>query len=151
LIAAILALSLVGTAVVAGQTSWSDRLPDAMASLLLLPASAATGAVVSSADGELPTGGATNPLPVNVSNVQNLGAATVAVGYDPARVVPVLCRRGPAFSSGLCNLQFDQSGDGVTDVVRFSVISLEGITVAVTSQLPMVSITWQATGLHGLV
>ena len=77
-----------------------DHSPGAKASVVALPGSPSSGAVVSSASGELPLGGATSIIPVNVSNVHDLGAATVMVAYDPTLVVPVQCRRNQAFSSG---------------------------------------------------
>lgn len=125
-------------------------LPGAGASVVAFHGSPRAGAIVGNASGDLPLGGATTVLPVNVSNVQNLGAATVMVAYDPAQIVPVQCQRNPGFASGLCNLQFDQTGDGIADTVRFNVISISGVSVAADAQLPMVSISWQATGTAAL-
>lgn len=103
-------------------------------------------AIVSNASGELPLGGATRVFPVNVSNVQNLGATTVMVAYDPTQIIPVAYQRNPAFPIGFHNLHFDQNGDGVADTVRFNVISTDGISATAGVQLPMASITWQTTG-----
>ena len=101
------------------------------------------GAVVRAASGGLPVAGGTATLPIVVTNVQNLGATTVVVGYDRTQVEPVQCQRGPAFSTGLCNRQFDQDGDGAADAVRFNVITLDGVDVAAGETAVLVEITWQ--------
>ena len=78
-----------------------------------------------------------------MSGVQNLGAASVLVGYDPARVKPVACQRGPAFDVGVCNRNYDRDGDGTADAVLFAVLSLNGVSVTGTA-VPLANITWQA-------
>ena len=137
---------LPGAAVLAKSTLVSGRLSDASAGVVGLFSSPHTSAIVSHASGELPLGGVTRVFPVNVSNVQNLGAATVMVAYDPMQIIPVAYQRNPAFPTGFHNLYFDQNGDGVAETVRFNVISTDGISVTAGVQLPMASITWQTTG-----
>ncbi len=137
---------LPGAAVLAKSTLVSQRLFDASAGAAGLFSSPHTVATVSQASGELPLSGATRIFPVNVSNVQNLGAATVRVAYDPAQIIPVAYQRNPAFPTGFHNLHFDQNGDGTADTVRFNVIATDGISVTTGAQLPMASITWQTTG-----
>ncbi len=138
--------TLPGAAVLAKSTLVSERLSDTRAGVAGLFSSPQTSAIVSNASGELPLGGTTRVFPVNVSNVQNLGAATVMVAYDPMQIIPVAYQRNPAFPIGYYNLHFDQNGDGAADTVRFNVISLDGISVTASVQLPMASITWQTTG-----
>ena len=60
-----------------------------------IPATAAEPALVRAASGNLISGtpGPSVVLPVEVTNVQGLGAATVLVGYDPARLTVVACQR----------------------------------------------------------
>lgn len=137
---------LPGAAVLAKSTLVSERLFDASAGVAGLFSSPHTNAIVSQTSGELPLGGATRVFPVNVSNVQNLGAVTVRVAYDPMQIIPVAYQRNPAFPTGFHNLHFDQNGDGTADTVRFNVISTDGISVTAGVQLPMASITWQTTG-----
>jgi hypothetical protein len=137
---------LPGAAVLARSALVSERLPDASAGVAGLFSTPHTSAIVSQASGELPLGGATRVFAVNVSNVQNLGAATVRVAYDPAQIIPVAYQRNPAFPTGFHNLHFDQNGDGTADTVRFNVISTDGISATAGVQLPMASITWQTTG-----
>lgn len=137
---------LPGAAVLARSALVSERLPDASAGVAGLFRTPHTSAIVSQESGELPLGGATRVLAVNVSDVQNLGAATVRVAYDPAQIIPVAYQRNPAFPTGFHNLHFDQNGDGTADTVRFNVISTDGISATAGVQLPMAAITWQTTG-----
>jgi hypothetical protein len=101
--------------------------------------------VVAAASGSL-TSGAPGPsavLPITVTDVQKLGAASVLVGYDPASLKPVACQRGPAFDVGVCNRTYDRDGDGTADAVLFAVLSLNGVSATGTA-LPLANITWQA-------
>jgi hypothetical protein len=102
-------------------------------------------AVVAAASGSL-TSGAPGPsaiLPITVTGVQNLGAASVLVGYDPASLKPVACQRGPALDVGVCNRSYDRDGDGTADAVLFAVLSLNGVSATGTA-VPLANITWQA-------
>jgi hypothetical protein len=101
--------------------------------------------VVAAASGSL-TSGAPGPsavFPITVTGVQKLGAATVVVGYDPASLKPVDCKRGPAFDVGVCNRSYDRDGDGTDDAVLFIVLSLNGVSTTGTV-VPLANITWQA-------
>jgi hypothetical protein len=101
--------------------------------------------VVATAGGSL-TSGAPGPsaiFPVTVTGVQKLGAASVLVGYDPARIKPTACQRGPAFDVGVCNPSYDRDSDGAADAVLFAVLSLNGVSVTDTP-VPLANITWQA-------
>ena len=92
------------------------------------------------------TSGAPGPsaiFPVTVTGVQKLGAASVLVGYDPARIKPTACQRGPAFDVGVCNPSYDRDSDGTPDAVLFAVLSLNGVSVTDTP-VPLANITWQA-------
>lgn len=119
------------------------------ASLTAVPSTPITAAdppAVVAAAGSSLTSGAPGPsavFPITVTGVQNLGAATVVVGYDPARLKPVACQRGPAFDVGVCNRSYDRNGDGTADAVLFAVLSLNGVS-ATGSAVPMANITWQA-------
>jgi hypothetical protein len=110
------------------------------------PITSADGtAVVAAASGSL-TSGAPGPsavIPITVTDVQKLGAATVVVGYDPARIRPVACQRGPAFDVGVCNRNYDRNGDGTADAVLFSVLSVNGVSTT-GAAVPLANITWQA-------
>jgi len=108
-----------------------------------------SSALVSAASGVLPMGGISLTLPVNVSNVTNLGAATVELGYDNRLVAPVACRiNRTVFDGGLCNLSLDSNGDGAPDAVRFNVFSLEpeGVNAPAAPGLPLADIAWVVTG-----
>ncbi len=108
-----------------------------------------SSALVSAASGVLPMGGISLTLPVNVSNVTNLGAATVELGYDNRLVAPVACRiNRTVFDGGLCNLSLDSNGDGAPDAVRFNVFSLEpeGVSAPAAPGLPLADIAWVVTG-----
>jgi hypothetical protein len=101
--------------------------------------------LVAAASGSL-TSGAPGPsavLPITVTDVQKLGAASVLVGYDPASLKPVACQRGPAFDVGVCNRTYDRDGDGTADAVLFAVLSLNGVSATGTA-VPLANITWQA-------
>lgn len=106
---------------------------------------AADAPVVAAANGTL-TSGVPGPgvvLPVEVTDVQGLGAATVLVGYDPALIKAVACQRGPRFDVGVCNPNHDRDADGTPDAVKFAVLSLNGVS---TTGAPIIlaNITWQA-------
>jgi hypothetical protein len=98
-------------------------------------------AIVRSASGVLQAG-QTITLPVEVLNVQNLGAVTVVVGYDWAVVAVAGCRRGAAFDAGLCNVAYDSDGDGQPDAVRFNLVSLTGVSTVGETPLNLANITW---------
>ena len=98
---------------------------------------AASGNLVSGAPGP------SQVLPVEVANVQGLGAATVLVGYDPNILKVVACQRNVLFDVGLCNINYDRNSDGKPDAVLFNVVSLRGVS-ATSSPVVLVSITWQA-------
>ena len=99
-------------------------------------------ASVRALSGSLQIPGGTVALPVEAVGVQNLGAATVMIGYDPAVLKVIGCQRNAAFDAGLCNSQFDRDDDGVPDAVRFNVISLGGLNGSEGSPLNFVNITW---------
>jgi hypothetical protein len=100
------------------------------------------GAVVRAGSGMIQQDGATVTLPVEAIEVQNLGAATVMVGYDPAVLQVDGCQRNPAFDAGMCNPQFDRDDDGLPDAVRFNVVSLEGLSPVEEAPLNLADITW---------
>ncbi len=105
---------------------------------------AAATPVVRAAGGSLPSGspGPELALPVEVIGVQGLGAASILVGYDPTRIRPIACQRGPAFDVGVCNLDYDRDSDGTPDAVLFAVLSLYGVSAE--GAAPLALITWQA-------
>ena len=103
------------------------------------------GATVAAADGAIAYQAPPVSLAVTVSDVQNLGAATVLLAYDPAVLTPTACQRGSQFGFGLCNLQVDQDDDGTFDAVRFNVLSLSGITVDADSKADLALISWQVS------
>lgn len=88
--------------------------------------------------------GQTITLPVEVLNVQSLGAVNVIVGYDRTALVVAGCRRGAAFDLGLCNLVYDSDGDGQPDAVRFNLVSLTGVSAVGENPLNLANITWTA-------
>ena len=104
------------------------------------------GAVVRAGSGVILQDGGTITLPVETIEVQNLGAATVMVGYDPAVLQVAGCQRNPAFDFGLCNSQFDGDDDGLPDAVRFNVLSLDGLSAGQETPLNLVNITWALVG-----
>jgi hypothetical protein len=104
------------------------------------------GAVVRAGSGVIQQDGGTVTLPVEAIGVQNLGAATVMVGYDPAVLQVAGCQRNPAFDFGLCNPQFDRDDDGLPDAVRFNVVSLEGLSPVDEAPLNLADITWAEVG-----
>ena len=106
----------------------------------------ANGAVISAANGALAVPGGEVMLPINVGAVTDLGAVTVVVTYDPARLTPVKCERNPVFSIGLCNLRYDQDLDGTVDSVRFNSLATDGVNVGTDALLPLVGVTWHVTG-----
>ncbi len=106
------------------------------------PAPDAT-ALVQAANGTLLVPGPAVALPIQVTNVQKLGAATVLVTYDPASVKAAACQRNTAFDVGLCNTAYDRNADGTADAVLFNVVSLQGVSAGETP-VALVNITWQA-------
>jgi hypothetical protein len=114
-----------------------------------MPITAADPPAVVAAAGGVLTSGAPGPsavFPITVTGVQRLGAATVLVGYDPAKLTPVACQRGPAFDVEVCNRSYDSDDDGMADAVFFAVLSLDGVSATGTA-VPMANITWQAVAV----
>jgi hypothetical protein len=109
-------------------------------------AETSNGAVVRAGSGVILQDGGTITLPVEAIEVQNLGAATVMVGYDPAVLSVAGCQRNPAFDFGLCNSQFDRDDDGVPDAVRFNVLSLDWLSSVDEAPLNLADITWALVG-----
>ena len=107
--------------------------------------SAGVTPLVAAAGGSLTSGapGTSAVLPITVTDVQKLGAASVLVGYDPASLKPVACQRSPAIDVSVCNRNYDRDGDGTADAVFFSVLSLNGVSSTGTA-VPLANITWQA-------
>lgn len=105
-------------------------------------------ALVSAANGEIAAvGGAQAVLPVNVSNVTDLGAVTVVLSYEPTHLKPIAYRRNvDLFNIGFANLAFDRDQDGTPDSVKFNVGALNGVDVPADSPAPLAAITWQVTG-----
>lgn len=101
--------------------------------------------LVAAASGSLTSGtpGPNVEFPVTVANVRQLGAASVLVGYDPSRLKPVACQRGPAFDVGACNCSYDRDDDGTADAVYFAIISSNGVS-AIDKAVLMANITWHA-------
>ncbi|NOZ72202.1 MAG: hypothetical protein GXP38_09855 [Chloroflexi bacterium] len=114
---------------------------------LILPQ--AKQALVQAESGSVMIPGSAVPLPVEVSDVQQLGAATITLGYDPQILKPTLCQRNPVFEVGLCNLELDRDGDGVADAVRFNVVSLEGVDVSAGNSLLLAEISWEGVNMPG--
>lgn len=113
-----------------------------------LQSMAANSAIVSAASGTIAaSAGITTILPVNVSNVTDLGAVTVVLGYDPARLKPVAYKRNvDLFNLGFANLAYDHNQDGVADSVKFNVGALNGVDVPEGTVAALADITWQVTG-----
>jgi hypothetical protein len=109
-------------------------------------AETSNGAVVRAGCGVIQQAGGTVTLPVEAIEVQNLGAATVVVGYDPAVLQAAGCQRNPAFDFGLCNLEYDRDDDGVPDAVCFNVLSLDGLSAGQEPPLNLADITWAVVG-----
>ncbi|MBC8447962.1 MAG: hypothetical protein H8D78_09445 [Chloroflexi bacterium] len=114
-------------------------------------AETSAGAVVRAGSGVILQDGGTVTLPVDAIEVQNLMAATVMVGYDPAVLQVAGCQRNPAFDVGLCIPQCtecDRDDDGVLDAVKFAVGSMEpeGLSAAEGSPLNLADITWAVVG-----
>ncbi len=105
---------------------------------------AAPGTTVLAVDGSIAFQSAPISLAVSVRNVQQLGAATIVVQYDPAVLAPTGCRRGDQFGLGLCNLSLDLNGDGTFDAVRFNALAISGVTVAADALVPLALIDWKA-------
>jgi len=106
-------------------------------------------ALVQASDGNVMYPGSAVSLPVTVSNVQQLGATTITLGYDPNVLHPTTCQRNPVFEVGLCNLELDRDGNGEPDAVRFNVVSLEGVDVPADNPLFLVEISWEGVGMPG--
>ena len=102
-------------------------------------------ATVLAAGGKLVSGSAVANLPIQVINVEKLGAATVLVGFDPALLSATGCQRNASFDVGLCNRSVDRNGDGKADAVLFNVVSLAGMSAG-AAPLTLATITWQAVG-----
>ncbi len=104
-----------------------------------IAASPTDSAVVRAGSDSIPPGETSVTLPVEVSNVQNLGAATVIVSYDPAALAVNDCRRGSAFNFGLCNTEY------APDAVRFNVNAVSGVTTTAETPVTLVELTWELT------
>jgi len=81
-------------------------------------------------------------LPVEALEVQNVGAATVEVGFDPTMLRVVGCKPNRAFDIGLCNKALDRDGDGTADAVRFNAVSLDGLGASGEEPLNLADLTW---------
>lgn len=103
-------------------------------------------AVVRAGSGSILQAGSPITLPVEAGQVQDLGAATVVVGYDPAVLTVAGCRRNPAFNVGLCNTDFDRNDDGTPDAVHFNLVSLDGLSAPDGTPLSLVDIGWIVDG-----
>ncbi len=116
--------------------------------LVLLPgatsALSAGPALLRAESGVLRQGGgpASLALPVEVSGVQELGAVTVVVAYEADRLAVAHCQPNPVFDVGVCNPAWDQDSNGYPDAVRFSVVSVSGLS-AVEDALSLATITWE--------
>lgn len=106
-------------------------------------------ALVRASDGVVTIPGNATSLPVEVSGVQQLGAATITLDYDPDVLHPTSCQRNPLFEVGLCNLDLDRDSNGVADAVRFNVVSLDGVDVPASTPLMLVEISWQGVSMPG--
>lgn len=98
--------------------------------------------MVIAAGGKLRSGDPPVPLPVQVANVQKLGAATVRIRFDPSLLKATGCQRSSLFDVGMCNVNEDTNGDGKADAVLFNVLSLAGVSAG-ASPITMTSITWK--------
>jgi hypothetical protein len=85
-------------------------------------------------------------LPVEALAVQNVGAATVEVAYNPAQVENAGCQPNSAFDIRLCNTALDRDGDGAADAVGFTEISMDGLSAAGDEPLNLADITWTVDG-----
>lgn len=108
--------------------------------VLAAPADVATVTAVS---GVIGPARAPITLPIQVTSVQRLGAATVEVAFDPALLRATACQRNPVFDVGLCNITVDRNQDGAPDAVYFNVVSLNGVSVG-ENPVALVQITWAA-------
>ncbi len=132
-IALVILLLLVGLSPEGGEPAFaSSPLPDA-------PSAAAT---VIAAGGKLRSGSAPAPLPVQVANVQKLGAATIRVRFDPLMLRATGCQRSSLFDVGMCNPNEDTNGDGKADAVLFNVLSIGGVSAG-ASPVTVTNIMWQ--------
>lgn len=79
------------------------------------------------------------PVLVNIAGGQ-VGAATVQIDYDPNLLLAISCIPDPSnrFDGKLCNVN-GASFDNRTDMVRFSVASVVGVT----SQLTLANVTFR--------
>lgn len=109
----------------------------------VISAAPTDSAVVRAGTVSIPPGESIIALPVEVLNVQNLGAATVVVSYDPAVLAVNDCRRGSAFDYGICNTEYDQDGGGVSDAVLFNVNALSGVTATAEIPVTLVDLVWE--------
>jgi hypothetical protein len=84
------------------------------------------------------TPGSLVTVPIQVVGAANLGAAMVAVTYDPAVVQPVSCAQPvtSAFDGGACHLAY------APDTVRFNVVAVYGFSGTAT----MMEIVFQGVG-----
>lgn len=103
-------------------------------------------AVVRAGSGAILQVGSPITLPLEVIQVQDLGAVTVIVGYDPAVLTVAGCRRNPAFNVGLCNTALDRDADGTPDAVYFNLVSLNGLSALDGEPLSLVEIAWLVDG-----
>ena len=105
-----------------------------MAAAPYLQSTAAETPLVHAVAGNLTSGapGPTVVLPVQVTNVQGLGAAAVLVDYNPASIKAVGCQRNVLFDIGVCNSAYDRNGDGTPDAV-FSSEAPAGASVRIAA------------------
>lgn len=89
--------------------------------------------------------GGTVSVSVNASvSPELLGAATIAVEFDPAVLDATSCTTSGSFDSGFCNAAFDND-NAPPDSVRFTVASISGLT----GNIHLADITFQAVGQPG--
>lgn len=103
-------------------------------------------AVVRAGSGTILQVGSPITLPIEASQVQDLGTARVVVGYDPAVLGVAGFQRNPAFSVTVPNLQFDRDEDGVPDAVNFVVVSMDGLSAGEGTPLKLADIAWTVVG-----